>query len=226
MNRDSGQVSFHPDPCLLSEYAAGALTGAFALPVSVHLEYCSSCRHQVGRLECLGAALLEDLEPVPVSDDALESLFARIDASAVLPASRQVVSAGDFPMPHALRHLVPEEGFEKLSWRKVSRGLRSSVLSFGDKQREVALQHIRAGERAAQHGHCGNEYTVVLMGSFSDGDGVYREGDFIHRGPGDVHRPMASQHDDCLCLSVMDAPVSLSGVVGVLAKPFLRLRPQ
>jgi len=226
MNRDCGQVSFHPDLSMLNDYAAGALTGAFALPVSVHLEYCSKCRTQVRSLERVGAAMFEALEPSSVSDDALEKLFSRIDASLVAPARSDQVSAVDFPVPSALRDLIPSKGFEAMKWRKVSKGLRASVLQYGDTGREVALHHIKAGARVTQHNHRGNEVTVVLMGSFSDKDGVYREGDFVMRGPGDVHCPTASQYDDCLCLSVLDAPVQLPGLIGMLARPLVRLRPQ
>jgi len=49
--------------------------------------------------------------------------------------------------------------------------------------------------------------TLVLEGGFSDAAGSYDVGDFIYRGPGDVHAPTALQSQDCICLAVIDAPL-------------------
>ena len=76
------------------------------------------------------------------------------------------------------------------------------------------------------HGHAGSEITVVLQGSFSDQDGRYAQGDFLVRGPGDEHRPVAAADSDCLCLAVLDAPIRLGGLLGRLANPFLRIHPR
>ena len=48
--------------------------------------------------------------------------------------------------------------------------------------------------------------------------------------PGDVaistgevdHRPIAHDDGECLCLAVLDAPISLTGTVGRLLNPFIR----
>ena len=78
----------------------------------------------------------------------------------------------------------------------------------------------------AWSGHAGSEITVVLHGSFSDQDGRYAQGDFLVRGPGDEHRPVAAADSDCLCLAVLDAPIRLGGLLGRLANPFLRIHPR
>ena len=223
-------VAFHPDVCMLSDYAAGSLCGAFALPVSVHLEYCTQCRGEVHTLDNVGAGMFEHLEPCPVSEDSLDDLFAMIDS---LPQSQtRDSSVRSFPrrqgadMPRALRELVEVDNLDSLEWKKISRSLKAATLEFGDHQREVALHHIRAGGEVVQHGHNGTEVTVVLRGSFSDQSGVYRKGDFLVRSTDDVHRPVAAQDEDCLCLSVLDAPIRLEGLLGTLARPFLRIRPR
>lgn len=89
-----------------------------------------------------------------------------------------------------------------------------------------ARHHIRAGGKVLAHGHAGSEITVVLHGSFSDQDGRYAQGDFLVRGPGDEHRPVAAADSDCLCLAVLDAPIRLGGLLGRLANPFLRIHPR
>jgi putative transcriptional regulator len=65
---------------------------------------------------------------------------------------------------------------------------------------------------------------VVLKVSFSDEDGVYHPGDFIVREAGEIHRPCATLNDDCICLSVLEAPIKLTGIKRIF-NPFLRFSP-
>ena len=217
---------FHPDQFMLSDYAAGSLQGAVALPLAVHLEYCQQCRRETQQLEEVAACLFENLDPVPVGEDTLEQVLRRIDsivADDVAPAQGAVPAPLHAGIPRALRSLVPA-GLDALDWKRIG-SLRSSRLRFGDSEREVALQHISAGGKVLGHGPRGVEITVVINGSFSDQDGCYRSGDFLMRGPDDVHRPVAAQDGDCLCLAVLDAPIRLEGWVGRVLNPFMKIRP-
>ena len=95
----------------------------------------------------------------------------------------------------------------------------------GQDEFEVALHKICAGGKTPKHDHQGLEYTVVLKGSFSDENAVYREGDFLIREPGDVHQPMGAQNGECICLSALSAPIKLTNPLGFLMKPWLRINP-
>ncbi len=223
MNAPVNTPQFHPDQFLLNDYVAGSLPGAVALPLAVHLEYCPQCRGESHQLEELGACIFDELDPVPVSDEAFERLMRRIDAGSDTVPAHGAVAVQD-ALPRALHRLVPE-GLDALDWRRIG-SLRSSRLAFGDSHREVALQHISAGGKVLEHGHRGSEFTVVLRGSFSDQEGCYRAGDFLFRGPEDVHRPVAAQDSDCLCLAVLDAPLRFGGWVGRIANPFLKIHPR
>lgn len=214
---------FHPDQFLLNDYAAGSLAGAVALPIAVHLEYCPRCRAEARQLETLGAQLFEELDPVPVADDALERLMQRLDDKTPVLASSTARRVPD-GLPRVLRTLVPG-GLDALDWRRMG-SLRASRLRFGDVTREVALHHISAGGKVLEHGHSGTEITVVLNGRFSDQDGLYQQGDFLVRGPDDVHRPIAAEDSDCLCLAVLDAPIRFAGLLGRIANPFMRIHPR
>jgi putative transcriptional regulator len=217
----------HPDQFMLSDYAAGSLPGAFALPVAAHLEFCAACRRELHQLQALGAHLLESLDPVPVADSALESLLRRLDAQPAQPAQKlppEPATSAAGGLPRVLRQLVPT-ALDGLEWSRAG-ALRTSRLAFGDRAREVTLQHIAAGGRVLEHGHRGNEITVVLRGSFADKDGCYRAGDFLLRGPEHVHQPVVDSGADCLCLAVLDAPLRFGGLLGLVANPFMRIHPR
>ncbi len=217
----------HPDQFLLNDYAAGSLPGAVALAMAVHLDFCRRCRGEMRQLNQLGGELLGSLDPVPVAEDAFIRLLQRLDDGSPASAAEvaQVpVHGSSAGLSRALQRLAPA-GVEQLEWKRSGRGVRTSRLRFGDPQREVALYRIRAGSRVPEHGHGGSEITVVLSGAFADHEGCYRAGDFLLRGTTDVHRPVAAPEADCLCLGVLEAPIRLGGLLGLIANPFLRLHP-
>ena len=97
----------------------------------------------------------------------------------------------------------------------------SSAVPVGNSKRETSLLHICAGSSVPHHRHAGDEITVVLQGSFSDQDDNYGVGDFIVRTPGERHRPVASQDEDCLCLTTLDRPIVMTNLLFRLLQPLL-----
>ena len=111
-----------------------------------------------------------------------------------------------------------------LAWRSLSPSLKVAPIGIGEKVHELALHRIKVGGKVPEHNHKGSEITVVLKGSFSDEDGVYQEGDFIVREAGDVHQPIAAKNEECICLSVLAAPIKLTGIKRLL-NPLLTFSP-
>lgn len=208
---------YHPDARFLTDYAAGALPEEQALCVAAHLHYCAVCRTRVGELTELGAELFTQEAPLASSaehdDQAFARLLSRIPAQAPpltpLPATQ---------LPRPL-HKLARGDIESLRWRRIGRGFRYSRLKVGSATRETSLLHIRAGSSVPHHRHAGDEITVVLQGSFSDQDDKYGVGDFVVRTPGEQHRPVASQDEDCLCLTALDRPIVMSNLFYRLLAP-------
>ncbi len=214
-------AKYHPDLDLITDYAAGTLPLAQAACVSVHVSQCDHCKHQVGQLTDLGAAMFEELAPVPVGDSLLNSVLARLDEEP--PLTYQKPAADKSGTPAILQRLMRGD-FSDLTWKNIGSALRISYLQTGDPDHEFALYHIKAGGKIPEHTHRGNEMTLVLAGGFSDLNGSYHEGDFILRRPGDVHAPTALQSEDCICLSVLDAPLKFTTWRFRWMNPFLKLR--
>ncbi|MEW5251143.1 ChrR family anti-sigma-E factor [Microbulbifer discodermiae] len=233
-------IRHHPDSNVLMEYAAGTLPWAMSLAVGAHLQLCPRCREGRHQLDCVGGGLLRHTEPQAVHSDSLARVLQRIDqdennpsqSDQVGPEANTAHSAGVGSgnrdrsldqLPRLVDKLVRDN--QPLHWRRMSSSLQMARLASGQNQCEVALQRIRQGGKVVEHDHRGREITLVLYGSFSDADGVYAPGDFLVREPGEVHRPMATQDQECLCLSVAEAAVSVTGILGWLVNPLLRFRP-
>ena len=219
-------IKHHPSTALLTDYTVGSLSVAPAVSVTTHLKYCQQCRDSVGSLKQLGGALLCEAEPAQISNDLLSQTLDRLDADESEMALAEGASeVHEFELsdelkgiPEYLNQFLPRNG---LNWRKLSSSVTVAPISVGETRYELALHKICAGGQTPVHDHNGVEYTVVLKGSFSDEDGMYNEGDFLTREPGDIHRPFATQHEDCICLSVLEAPIRLKGLGRVL-NPFMR----
>ncbi len=214
-------TTHHPDQNMLIEFSAGTLETAPSICVSAHLHFCSSCRAKLLRLDQVGSQLMSQAEPVKVAEDALAQVMEKID-SGDNTAPKKTNFDGD--MPFTVNKLIGTSLINK-NWKRLSSSVDVARFKTGQDNFEVALHKICAGGKTPKHGHEGLEYTVVLKGSFSDENAVYREGDFLLRQPGDVHQPMGSQNGECICLSALSAPIKPTSPLGFLMKPWLRINP-
>ena len=219
-------IKHHPETEILLDYAAGALAEGPALAVATHAAMCPECAGQVGMLEALGGALLEQATPEPMADALLEQTLAMLDEpepARAAPLPVDAASAAQIPEP-LLRYIG--RGLAHLAWRRVG-GIVSAVeevrLPVAAKHVKVSLMRLKAGSLMPRHTHRGNEYTLVLEGGFSDGGNQYGPGDFTAKDPSDTHQPVVDEDGECLCLVVLDAPLRLTGAMGKLINPFLRI---
>lgn len=211
----------HPQDELLASYSAGSLPLSQALCISTHLEHCPECTRKLQRMNRVGSELMQQLQPAPAADAVKQRLFDRLDDLLEESPVEEAPVEVDSEIPRCLRQFVAS-GYEDLPWKSVSAHIRSVELCRDSNGARVELLRIKPGGSAISHTHLGDEYTVVLEGSFSDDDGVYREGDFVVRGKHEHHRPVATQDRECICLAVTEGPIQFTGFVSRLLNPFIR----
>lgn len=209
--------AYHPDDMTLMNYAAGSLSIPQALAVSVHLCFCHECRTHVKNFNHLGGALLETITPASTNDAEFDALFEKLskhDHSE--PAEVKVENtATEKITPHftnPLLHYLPAS-LTDLPWQRQTKEISKFDLTslVNVKGFQITLQKISAGAKVPKHTHKGFEYTVILSGGFSDELGAYHEGDFIARDTSHNHSPTALQNEDCICLTVLSAPLKFTG---------------
>lgn len=208
--------AYHPDDIVLLDYAAGSLSLPQALAVSVHLCFCSHCRSQIKKLNSIGGVLLENTKPASLEADAFDTLMAQLESDqpavmemAAKPTTKSPVKT---ELTNPLLAYLPAP-LHNLPWQQQTREISKYDLSniINVRGFQVALQKIAAGAKVPVHTHKGNELTVILSGGFSDELGVYHAGDFIARDASHKHSPTALQNEDCICLTVLDAPIKFTG---------------
>lgn len=221
----------HPSLELLLDYAAGSTGEAAGLALATHLALCPECREVVAQLESVGGALLEAIEPAAVPPDALDNLLARLDKPVPVPvpdhrspADAAMLGRAPTSLPQPLRSYIGQD-LETIRWKRVMRGVEKAEVAV-DRGRtgnvRARLLRIAPGVRVPRHTHAGTEMTLVLAGGFRDGDKQYRRGDFSFGDKATDHSPVADDDGECLCLTVTDAPLRLTGPLMRLLNPFIR----
>jgi len=208
-------ITHHPGDELLLSYASGAAGEAVALLVASHAAFCPQCRAAVQRAEATGGRVLADVAPVPMSPKAYDALLARLDEPA-----RELVRAANLQsaVPAPLQPYVGTD-FEALPWRHVGGGISHLPIKTrgGMKARLIRAE---PGSGVYTHTHQGEEWTLVLTGSYSDGTGRYAAGDVQSTTPEISHEPTADAGPVCINLAVTDAPLVFRGLLPKLVAKF------
>lgn len=205
-------IAHHPDPSTLMSYAAGSLGEPLSAVIASHVEMCPACRKDVRRLEVLGGAILEQVEPVAARAPAEPELS---------PTPRAFTSSvrSDGVLPAAIARLVGG-GFDNIHWSSVAPGVQQCKLPVSHpSEGMLMLLKIGAGKRIPEHGHGGAELTLVLTGSYSDATGRYARGDVADLDEDIEHQPVVDQDSECICLIASETKAKFKGMLPRLLQP-------
>ena len=209
---------------LLLAHAAGRLPEPVGLVVATHLVLSPQGQSTYRDYEALGGAMLEELAPVDLSAGSFDRLIARLDDDAEpihAGFSGQSAPSGEDNLPWPLRAYMLGR-LADLPWKHYG-GVSEASLTLDETTYRTRLIVLKAGRAVPKHTHDGQEITVVLKGAFNDGIARYGRGDLSIADAHIDHQPMADPGEDCLCLTVTDAPLRLTGTFSRFLNPFVRL---
>lgn len=212
-------IRHHPSDDTLAAYAAGSLDLGRRVVVASHLERCAACRGFVRGAEKIAGVMLEDLSPAPMSPDALARTLARTEREPAERTAKPVASGPHEPgLPDCLK------SYDMGPWRWVGPGvhMRPVLVPETGKMRVFLLKGA-PGTRLPQHSHEGAEFTSILTGSYRHEGGDYLAGDFEEADDDVEHRPIVGKDMACVCLVALEGQLKLSGFIGALLNPFVRL---
>lgn len=204
---------------LLAGYAMGRLPAPLSVLVAGHLELSPKNRAFVRDLEALSGSLLDETAPKPISgrDEKLAAIFA-LDAA---PIRHTAPPARKSRLPEAICRFVGHDA-DTMPWKTLLPGFKEYKIGEFDGLK-TSLFWIRAGQKIPSHTHEGGEVTLVCEGGFSDILGSYEQGDISITDSTVDHQPRADDDGDCLGFAVTDAPLRLTGIIGRLFNPFIRV---
>lgn len=219
--------SGHPDEDLLWDFHRGALMPGLALTVAAHRDRCAHCRSALRLFEAIGGTLLDDMEGIELSANALDLALARIErpedaAPAYKPVKNPAFMAAflqDIDLPASLKNATISGRY----WAAPGVWMAPVHIDGAPKGAKTYLMHVKAGMTMPVHSHRGRETTVVLKGRFTDSAGEYGVGDFMTIEGDTAHAPAVPEGEDCLCLIAQEAPIVPHDWLGKLLQPFARI---
>lgn len=215
-------ITHHIDDETLLAYAAGDLDEGFSLLVATHLSLCPQCRKTVAMAEDLGGVMIDDLAPADMAMDALADVMNKLDGAPIeRVGERAVPQPSERPLfPAPLRAYVGGD-LDRVAWRMIGAGVHQARLHDVSGTSSVRLLRIAGGTGVLEHGHQGEEMTLVLSGGFKDGAHSFGPGDVEFADGSVVHRPVADPGAPCICLAVTSAPLKFFNILGKLAQPLI-----
>ena len=217
-------IKFHPGMALLEQFAEGQLSADVALAVAAHLDLCPHCQqlNQDITNDLAGRLLQQQVKADNTDwDTMLNTILAQPEQAPAEPArhvsdnssSSLVVAQREFTLPRALQRLAANHG----KWLHLG-GIATAKLPAGNDY-HVSLLYISKDTEVPQHTHLGLEMTLVLAGKIADENGEYCAGDLLINSPDDTHTPHTLPDEDCLCLSVLSAPLQFKKGLTRLLNP-------
>lgn len=220
-------IHFHPSDDTLARYADGDLDPAFSIMMSAHLEYCSGCRKRINELETSNTQILESTPTEPLTSD-LTAMLSQILSQPVEPLTLEFepdISSSvlkldnkEFHLPKALQRHNDEIG----AWSRLPGKIQRAPVSTGGKSK-MNFIYMEPDSALPEHTHKGQEITLVLSGKFIDENDSYGPGDFIIQTDEHQHSPRTQTGQDCLCLTLLDAPLHFTSGMATLLNPFSQL---
>jgi len=210
-------IVHHLDDATILAYAAGTLGEALSVAAACHISMCSECRTAVRKAEALGGEILDDLQSSAVSDVCRAATLGRLnDRIAAKPAFVK----SDMPSP--LQRLLGGQDFAQLRWRKKAPGVAVYELPLSKNAKgSLKLLSIAPGMTMLEHGHGGEELTLVLKGAFKDKVGRFVRGDIADLDQDTEHCPIIEEGETCICLYATEAPSHYKTWIGRLLQPIL-----
>lgn len=212
-------IRHHPPADMLAGFASGTLDQGRHLVTATHLSHCPACRARAASLEHVGGEILAALPPSPLSEGVTARMAARLDRAATPVPPAPSSGLADVPgLPSFVRCLPAAD------WAWVAPGLQVRRLSLGPASAtRVFLLKSRPGAKFLRHRHTDFEMTCVLAGSFSHDDARYAAGDIDIGTPDNEHAIEIGREGPCISIVAMQGELKLSGVLGRLLQPFMRL---
>ena len=209
----------HLDNSTILAYAAGTLNEAFSVVAASHLAVCPACRDAVRAAESLGGELLGGMADTAVSQDCRSRTLAALEQATIhrlpLPAPRS-------ELPAPLSRLIDTGSFTDIAWKKKAPGVAMFDVKLPAQAKgQLKLLRISAGRAMPEHGHGGEEITMVLKGAYRDHMGRFAQGDVADLDEEIEHKPVVEQDCDCICLVATERPTRFKSLAARIIQPFV-----
>jgi len=193
----------------VTDYAAGNLSPAKHALMACALELNPDLAEAAAFETHIAASLMSEMRPSTLSPFLIGETLAKLPAPhpAQLAANDMEVELPLSTKP--LENLLKQKSLQALKWKSVLPGIAVHNLLSSRKSRgreRLYLFRAKGGMQMPEHSHVGEEWTLILSGSYVSDDIRYSRGNLHIADETIEHAPRAEEGEDCICLVVMRGP--------------------
>jgi putative transcriptional regulator len=189
-------ITHHLDIATLMSCAAGSQPEALAAVTVAHLAVCPACSAELAGAQTIGEALFAALPPVAL-EHAMPTpapAFAHVQRAPTLETG----PAGDVPL--ALVNVMGHH-LSDVQWDKVTTGVWTAPVPLSaNSTGELHLLKLAPGVTQPSAKTSSAKLSIVLAGSYLDGDQTFLPGDVTDFDDQAQHLIAADAHTGCICL--------------------------
>lgn len=214
-------INKHPNYDLLFNHAMGNTAEAESLIISCHITYCGACKKDLAKFEKVGGVYLSKQNKASLSLGLWDNTLKKIEGLEPEPKQSNFTSCSinssllnnPIKIPSFLTEYLDSK-YNTDSWTSALNNVKYKNIEFNNKDFKGRLLEIPAGKSMPKHGHESYEATLVLYGGYSDEKGRYNKGDLVLANSDEVHSPVASDTEGCICLVVYSGSLKFKGLLG------------
>ena len=213
-------ISHHLDHATVLAYTAGTLGEALTIAAAAHIAWCPVCHKAVRQAESMGGELLLELDGSAISTSCKDKTMSQLDRATLhrFPAPAPVLT--EVPLP--LSKLLNGVALRDLPWKRKAPGVAMHDIRLASPHNgKLVLMRIAPGKSMPEHGHGGEELTLVLAGAYRDKIGRFGPGDVADLDQDVEHRPIVETGEDCYCLVATEAPTRFKSLSARLLQPLI-----
>lgn len=212
------KINHHLDDVTILAFAAGTLGEAHGIVAASHISLCADCRANLRAAESLGGGVLAGQQVEAVTDLCRAATLASLDVA--LASKPAAVTKTE--LPPALFRALNGQSLSDVKWKKKAPGIAMfDVPMEKNSKTHLKLLSVAYGRALPEHGHGGDELTLVLKGSYNDHMGHFAAGDVADLDQDVEHQPTVDSREDCVCVVAFEAPTKFKSIWARLAQPFI-----
>lgn len=213
-------INHHLDTATIMAHAAGTLDEALSVVVACHIAMCATCRETSRQVSQLGGEILSGLSDTAVSETCRSKTLGMLDTATLHRFPKSSNPASGLPAP--LNVLLEGKNLDEIEWTRKAPGLALHDLAVSKAARgKLFLMRIAAGKAMPEHGHGGEEITLILSGAYNDSIGHFAMGDVADLDEDFEHQPVVEAGAACICLVATEAPTRFKSWPARLLQPLL-----
>jgi putative transcriptional regulator len=195
----------------ITDFAAGNLSPAKHAVMSCVVELNPKAAKKAAFETDVAATMMSDIRPVPLSPLFIGETLAKLPTrGSYRPAANDTPRERFAPKP--LRDLMGGQGLRDIEWKSLIPGVAVHDVLGNRRTRDgdrLYLLRAKGGISMPVHSHNGEEWTLILSGSYLADGRIYSRGDLHIEDETTEHAPQISEGEDCICLVMTQGPLKM-----------------